>query len=326
MKLAITSKPFQKGFTAIVFFIIAAMLGVIQSCSLFEDQPQKVEKPPEEQTLVWKVKQNRLSKPVYLMADAYPNIRSYLSHGLLFNKCITKADTFLTPFDKPRSEVYQTLAANTKMQGGITLDSFLNPKAQAALKQTLNKLRNMSYSDIKNAPPLAVAEVVIPAIGDAATNPTYARKAWTLREKAYKPALGVLDPELLKQGYQQISLKSQAQTLKKVLNQKEAIKKGLRKMARAYARPNYAELAKARDQVYAYPKRYDSTIGRTVTNAWVKAIQHFEGTNPLLAVVEAQHLKGKDGVINQLRQSGYEVETYNPKRFPNADKHQQGTN
>lgn len=326
MKLAINPKPFPKGSFAGCLFLMAVMVGLLQGCSIFEGKPDQIEKQPKKQAVMWKVKQNRLSEPVYLMANAYPNIRSYLTHARLFNKGIAKADTFLMPFNKPRPQIHQSLAENTKMKSGITLDSFLNAKAKSALKQTLKRVRGISYSSVKQAPPLAVAEVVIPAIAKATTNPTYARKAWALREKAYKPAIGVLNPEVLERVFKKISLKSQAQTLRKVLNRKESIKKGMRKMARAFARPNYKKIANARAQVYPYPKRYDSATSRTISGDWVEAIQKFEGTNPMLAIVEARYLVGKDGVINQLRQSGYEVKPYNPERFPDANNQQQGTN
>ncbi len=326
MKLGINPKPFNKGSFVGCLFLIVVIIGLLEGCSLFQGQPERVEKQPKKQALMWEVKQNRLSEPVYLMANAYPNIRSYLTHHQLFNKGVSKADSLLIPFNKPRNKVYQTLAENTRMKGGITLDSFLSPNAKAALKQTLKRVRGVSYRSIKNAFPLAVAEVLIPAMAQASTNPTYAREAWGLREKSYKPAIGVLDPEVLQKAYQKISLKSQAQTLRNVLNQKKAIKKAMRKMAKAYARPNYAEIADARAQVYPYPKRYDSATNRTIPDLWVKAIQKFQGTNPMLATVEFRYLLGKDGVINQLRQSGYEVKPYKPERFPDANKQPQGTN
>lgn len=320
MKLLLLAKAYNKAIPTTFLVGMACVVLIINGCGLFEDQPEQIAEMPEKQAVVWKVRKNRLSEPVFIMANAYPNALSYLSHSRLFNNVILKVDSFLTPFDQPRNRVDQQIALTTQMQGGVTLDSLLSASAIETLKKQLDQVRGVSYNRLKAAPPLAVAEIVIPALRKASGNPTYARKAWELREKAYKPAVGALSQDVIKSCYRQVPLKDQARALENVLANQKAIKKGLYDMANAYRIPNYNELLKAREKAYPYPPVFDSTCQKKVKTGWLKAIRKYEGSNPILAVVGARYLQGRKGLLNQLRKSGFEVKPYNPKRFPNAEK------
>ena len=304
------------------FLLFTGILALFSSCGLFEDQPQKIAKTPDEQPVMWKVRKNMFKEPLYIMANAYPNSTSYLTHGRIFNNVISKIDSCLIPFDKPRPQLYQELVRSTKMENGMTLDSLLSQEGVEKLKNTLNDVRGINYQSLKAAPPLAVAEVVIPALNNARNNPTYARKAWELREKTYRPAVGVLSPGIFSNLYQAVPVKAQAGVLEQVFNNTQKTKDALYEMARFYAIPNHSKWLKARKKAYPFPDRYDSTATAHITAEWLAAIEKFQGSNPLLALVGIPYLKGEDGLLMRLKQAGYEVKPYEPKRFPNTQKQQ----
>lgn len=297
--------------------VLSWLAMLISGCSLFESQEEAKEslQRPKEQPLVWKVTSDRYSPPLFLMAYQYPNAKSHLTHGMVYSDVVRKVDSLIIPFEQPINRVYRDLALTATFPDKPGLDSVLSKESVKQLKAILQKARFISYQDVKNAPPLIVAEIVIPALRGAANNPTYALKAWKQGEKAYKPTFGALDPGMLKKGYQEIPYDSQKAALKTVLKNEESVKANLYDMAEAYEIPNYKAIREARKKAYPFPSYYEDAVIQPATNKWAKTIQEYAGSNAILALVGTQHLQGKNGLLKQLKEAGYKLEPYEYEVF-----------
>lgn len=259
---------------------------------------------------MWRVTSNPFSPSSYLMAHQYPNARPGLNHSSVFADVLQKVDSVLIPFDEPEKKIHKAVALNATMKNGLTLDSLLSEQAQQQLKQLVERKAGVRYSALQEAPPLAVAQFIIPKLNGADQNQTYADIAWRKWQETYRPATGVLSKADQRKSYQQVDYSRQAQYLADLLNQQKSTTKALYQMARAYRSPDYRALQKACQQAYPFLTDLEGRLVKPQTEKWLTAIQEHTGSNQILAIVGAHHLHGEDGLLKRLKAVGYQIEPY----------------
>ncbi len=286
--------------------IVLAMAALLQGCGLFSSQEEAARRP-EQEPVVWKVQKNRMAPPLYLMAHQYPNAKSYLPHGRMYTSLIQKADSVLIPYDQPRNRIYKEIALTSQMDDELIVDSLISPEARKRLRSALEQVRRVDLSDIRQAPPLAIAELLIPALRNANQHPTYVRQVWKRRNEPYRSVSGVLSTSDAKERYQQIDYQEQGKALEQVLTDQRSVKRGLYEMANAYAIPNYKAIQQAQSKAYPFLAANKGVLLSPVKEQWFQAIQQRIGSVPMLALVSARHLTGKKGLVQRLKAAGYEV-------------------
>lgn len=293
----------QCGYRAL---IVLAMAALLQGCGLFSSQEEAARRPKQE-PLVWKVQKNRMAPPLYLMAHQYPNAKSYLPHGRMYTSLIQKVDSVLIPYDQPRNLIYKEIALTSEMDDGLIVDSLISPEARKQLRSALEQVRRVDLSDVREAPPLAIAELLIPALRNGNQHPTYVREVWKRRNEPYRSVSGVLSTSAAQKRYQQIDYQEQGKALEQVLTNQRSVKSGLYEMANAYEIPNYKAIRQAQNKAYPFLAAHEAVLLSPVKERWFQAIQQRIGSVSMLALIRGRHLTGNKGLVKQLKEAGYEV-------------------
>ena len=274
-------------------------------------KPDKI--APDNNTLLWKVSGNGLTRPSYLFGTIHMLCADDALLSDQMRKIIRKADEVY--FEVDLDNLFEMLAVMTKMKmnGDTTLQDLLSKEDYEKVKDYFESKGSMlPFSMLETYKPIlalsTLEESSMECESTAMMEQVIMREA-KLNEKKVKGLetmsyqAGVLDSIPYKLQAEQ--LVSYINEMSKNGNKKEETELG--EMMKAYKSQNLEKLE-------ALMMKTDMGIGNFTevllykrNRNWVAKLKNLMPEKSLLVAVGAGHLPGEKGVINLLRKAGYTV-------------------
>ena len=279
-------------------FILSFLL---VGCFFAETSAQK----PVEKTLLWEITGNQISAPSYL----YGTIHVLCPQDLVVSDRIkekfgTAQQLYLEiDFDDPAMML--TMQKNMLMKDGSQLKKLLTPSEYATVADYFKAKMGMSLDMLGGVKPFMTMSMLIPSMMECQP----ASWEMSLVEMAKKQNAEVLGLETVEEQlaiFDKIPYAEQAQMLLKFVGDSEKNKTEMAQLIQAYKGQDLATLEKLIKESPDMANHADVLL-KDRNEKWVPKIIKYSTERPTFFAVGAGHLGGETGVINLLRQAGYQV-------------------
>jgi uncharacterized protein len=258
---------------------------------------------------VWKVSKGKqhfyLAGSIHMLgAEDYPLPPEYLK--ALNNSDALMLETDLEQLSSP-ANVKQMIALNSYPSGENLLQQLSAPLAKQLGEYC--KVHNIPLEHITRFKP-AFAAIMLTTTQLKAQGATAPGVDVYLQDEAKKAGKKVTGLETLQQHLAVLNElnNSGAETLiKSTMEDLTDSSEDFDAMRKAWRSGDLTQLeALYLDDLKSYPAIYQSLIVKR-NNAWVKQLVSTQNEKPFFVVVGALHLAGKDGLIHQFKQQGYQL-------------------
>jgi len=288
---------------------LLATLGII-ACA--QNNPVKKPAATNQNSLLWKVSGNGLSKPSYLFGTMHIICASDIVVSDSLKNAIKNSDNVYLELamDDMFSMLFGAMA-HLNMREDTTLSDLLSPTDYQKVKNYFEKGASamLPFSVMERFKPFFTASMIAQQ-GSSCETPVSVESLIMEEAKSFdKKIRGLETVEYQLSIFDSIPYKDQAQQLVKMVDGDSGPgeEKEMKTLTDAYRNQ---ELAKLDDLT-----KNDASIGNYADlllynrNAnWVKKLQNLMADKSLVIAVGAGHLPGDRGVINLLRKAGYKVE------------------
>jgi len=288
---------------------LLATLGII-ACA--QNNTAKKTLPSTQNSLLWKVSGNGLSKPSYLFGTMHIICASDIVVSDSLKSAIKNSDNVYLELamDDMFSMLFGAMA-HLNMREDTTLSDLLSPADYQKVKSYFEKgsAAMLPFSIMERFKPFFTASMIAQQ-GSSCQTPVSVESLIMEEAKSFdKKIRGLETVEYQLSIFDSIPYKDQAQQLVKMVDGDTGPgeEKEMKTLTDAYRNQ---ELSKLDDLT-----KNDASIGNYAdlllynrNAAWVKKLQGLMADKSLVIAVGAGHLPGDRGVINLLRKAGYKVE------------------
>lgn len=281
------------------------ILGVLAG---FAVAAQTGKKPADEQTLLWKVTGNGLTKPSYLYGTIHILCKDDALLSTRTKQIIKDVDLIYFEADLDDMTEMQNALKRMQMTKGITLKSLLSAGDYEKVKDYFAKSgQGMVFSALENFKPMILSTMMqMKALGcentiaveqvimNEATK--YQKEIRGLETMAYQASL-----------FDSIPYDVQAKQLLDVVNQVYDVDGEIAVLINAYKKQDLKAIATITEDKKWGVDKYLNLLVYNRNRNWVTKLNKIMPENPVLIAVGAGHLPGKYGIIDLLKAEGYHV-------------------
>ncbi|MDB5196283.1 MAG: hypothetical protein JWP88_654 [Flaviaesturariibacter sp.] len=266
---------------------------------------------PDNNTLLWKISGNGLSKPSYLFGTIHMLCATELDLSDNLKTAIAGSDNVYLEIDMDNMEELMSVVNKMKMNGDTSLQDLLEPAEYAAIKTFFNQQgTDIPFSILEKYKPMLAASSVMETDMEC-PNPVSMEQLIMAESKTVGKKIKGLETIAFQMSiFDSIPYKIQA---KQLFNY-------VKNYGKSDGRKDYEELTAAYmgqdlKKLEAITLKDDMGIANFMDillyhrNAdWAKRLPALMQDKSLVVAVGAGHLPGDKGVINLLRKAGYKVE------------------
>ena len=294
-------------------FGLVAALGLVacgQSPSK-QKQSQNRTSAPLENSLLWKISGNGLSKPSYLFGTMHIVCDSRIGLSDSLRNAISKADEIFLEIDMSDQLGMMSALMNMKMQGDTTLADLLSAQDYKKVKEHFEKSGGMiPFNMLENFKPMLISSMLMEQ-GGGCENMVIMDQL--VMEEAQKHDIKIDGLETVKfqiSMFDSIPYKFQAEQLVKMIDNKgdTADRSQMDKLTNAYRNQELSKMDELIMQDDISMNHFTDLLLYNRNKNWARKLQELLPNKSLVVAVGAGHLPGEKGVINLLRKAGYKVE------------------
>ncbi|TRW23133.1 TraB/GumN family protein [Flavobacterium zepuense] len=258
-------------------------------------------------SLLWKISGNGLSKPSYLFGTMHISCDATLDAGVQTALENTKQLYLELDMDDPK--ISSEILAGMNMKNGVTLNSLASTEDYKVLDEFLTTTLGAPSGSLKTVKPMVISTLLIPKMIDCEPQSfemellkyTQMQKEEVYGLETVKEQLTLFDnvpyteqmTDLIKTAYDNMNY-AKAETQQLMLLYKSKDINGILEFMKKDGNPLFAN-------------HMDAFINNRNKN-WIPRIEKIAKEKPTLFAVGAGHLPGDSGVITLLRKQGYTVE------------------
>ena len=296
-------------------FLLAllATLGIV-ACS----QPSKSKTPKKasnDNTLLWRVSGNGLTKPSYLFGTMHMICASDIQISDSLESAIKNSDKIYLEMnlDDMMGMMMKMVLdpSGLMMRGDTTLQDLLTPEEYKKVKSYFETAGGgmLPFSMIEKLKPFFLQAIVAEQGGKCDNMIIMDQLVMEEGKKNDKKIDGLETMEYQLGIFDKIPYKVQAQQLVKMAEEGDKKKEdnGMEILTNAYRNQELQKLNEMTMMDESVSKYADLLLFNRNVN-WVSQLQELMKLNSLVVAVGAGHLPGDKGVINLLRKAGYKVE------------------
>jgi len=258
-------------------------------------------------SLLWKISGNGLSKPSYLFGTMHIACNTTLDANVQTALENTKQLYLELDMDDPK--ISSEILAGMNMKNGVTLNSLTSPEDYKMLDEFLTTTLGTPSGSLKTVKPMVISTLLLPKMIDCEPQSyemellkyTQMQKEEVYGLETAKEQLTLFDnipyneqmADLIKMAQDKMTFaKAEAQQLMSLYKSKDI--NGILEFMKKDGNPLFAN-------------HMDAFINNRNKN-WIPKIEKVAKEKPTLFAVGAGHLPGDGGVITLLRKQGYTVE------------------
>lgn len=264
----------------------------------------------EAKSLLWKVSGNELTSNSYLFGTIHmlPEDKYFFTDKMkqaLDNCEVLALEADITP---PSLAEQMKMATEMMMPDGKSWKDYLTEDEYSAVMSAMvdslgiKEKKAEKYGHIR---PIYVSGVILNELLGGVK--MYEQELSSMAKKSKKPILGL---ETIKEQMDIVSsipIEDQMEDLK---NNTASMLSDYNEMLDAYTAQDLQKLAEVGEDTEGFDK-IEGKLLKERNDRWIKLIEEQLAKNPTFFAVGAMHLTGKYGLIEQLKNAGYQVEPVN---------------
>ena len=267
--------------------------------------------PATNNTLLWKISGNNLSKPSYLFGTIHMLCADNVDISPNLSKAIQESDRVYLELDMDNMFEMLSVIGKMKMRNDTTLADLLTEEEYQKVKAFFNKQNSIiPFAMLETYKPMLAASTLMQASLNCKKQ--VAMEQLVMKEaKAYGKGIKGLETMAFQMSiFDSIPYSLQAKQLLSYVDNygKESDNTEFEELTKAY-------LNQELDKLEAITKKEDAGIASFTeillyrrNEVWAKKLADMMKNQSLVVAVGAGHLPGDRGVINLLRKAGYKVE------------------
>ena len=216
-----------------------------------------------------------------------------------------KSEVLITEIDLTDPGMFSQMMPRMMMSDGMTLDKIMSPEDYQALSKFMTENTGQPLAMYNDKKPFMAAMVVMNYFIDG----TPASYDMTLTQMAQKQNFKIKGLETVAEQMDVLDktpYDEQAEQLIEMINNVEKTRESFAAIVEAYKAEHLEELDKLLDEnMEAIGEKADMLDERNIK--WIPKIEEWIKENRCFIAVGAGHLPGELGLINLLREKGYEV-------------------
>lgn len=286
-------------------FMVAFLL--LPSCSEAQND-QTNEAAGAASSLLWKIDDKTMEQPSYLYGTIHIIPKSDFEMGEALSKALRTSDVLVMELDL---DMMGMMGAMQKMMlpGNATLEQYLTDSQydslQAFLKDTL-EIPAMQLALVQKMKPFFVAQTFYTnMLGEEPMSFEITFKSIADSQNMEVIGLETIDEQVAM--LDSIPIEDQVEMLMEGVRSYDEMKSEFREMVRIYRTQNLDSLYHYMNESSEELMEFESLLLANRNIKWAEKLDSLLGDSQYFVAVGAAHLPGENGMINLLRQSGYEV-------------------
>ena len=294
-----------------LWFSLLATFGII-ACSPGPRTKANAQVPADNNTLLWRISGNGLTRPSYLFGTMHMICANDIGVSDSLSYAIKNTDKVYLEIDmEDMMGMMLTAMGKLTMRGDTTLSDLLNPEDYNKVKTFFEEKTGglLPFSAVEKFKPMLTGSMIMEQLKQCQNMIIMEQLVMDEAKKNTKEIEGLETLEFQLGIFDMIPYKVQAKYLLEMLNEsaKEGGNDELSIMTDVYRNQQLekiSELINKDESISAYS---DILLYNRNVN-WTNQLKELMTKNALVIAVGAGHLPGDRGVINLLRKAGYKVD------------------
>lgn len=286
----------------IFYFILTSFL--IQTCDA--QQVKELKKNKDDNSLLWEISGNGLSKPSYL----FGTIHMMCKEDIVFSENLKSAFTSSSELylemniDDPSTMMSGLLLMSMKDK---TLKDLYTEEEYNRVKTYFNDSLKVPFAMMQKMKPLFLQALIYPKLMTCKNMSSIEQELLTIAKKDKKPIKGLETMEFQAAIFDSIPYKNQAEALLKSIDSVNNYGDEFGKMVAVYKDQNLTAMQEMFNKSDYGDEEQQAVLLDNRNVNWVHQLETIMKTNSVFIAVGAGHLPGKMGLITLLRNAGYKV-------------------
>lgn len=294
-----------------LWFSLLAAFGMV-ACNPISKTKSSAQAPPDENTLLWRISGNGLTKYSYLFGTMHMICANDIVISDSLSYAIKNADKVYLEIDMDDMMGIMMSAMNQMgMRGDTTLSDLLTDEEYNKVKSffELKTGGMMPFSMLEKFKPMLIGSMVMEQLKQCQDMIVMEQMVMEEASKSKKEIEGLETIEYQLAIFDKIPYKVQAKQLLKMIEDhgKESSDTEMMLLTQAYRNQQLDKMDELINKDSGISGYTDILLYDRNEN-WTNKLQNLMSGNSLVIAVGAGHLPGEKGVINLLRKAGYKVE------------------
>lgn len=286
----------------ILFLLLVILL--ISGCNA---QHTSLPANKDNNTLLWEISGNHLSKPSYLFGTFHLMCKADIKFSEALKSAIQKADTVYMELDMDNPSTMAAGIVFMNMKDKKTLKDLYTPEQYAKLEKYFADSLHIGLVMFNRAKPYFLTSLFFPTYLNCSDATSIEQELVTICRKEKKAINGLETVRYQTSLFDSIPYEWQAKELLKSIDSSAQMKIDFQKMTQLYREQKLDSLTKLINQNEYNDNRFMDLLLNNRNKNWVSQLEKLMKNESLFVAVGAGHLPGEMGLINLLRKAGYTV-------------------
>lgn len=257
-----------------------------------------------ENALLWKLDGNGLETS-YIFGTMHALCDATLPEAVMH--ALEETQVVVLELDMGSPKLQAEMMQGMRLPKGETLSAYLSTDEQTLLDTYLKENANMSLAQVDTMNPLMIEGLLIPSLLDCPMQ-SIELKLMQYAKERQEEVLGLEDVQAQFEAFSKIPLEEQVTNLlKKAIDGIEKERTLFAKMQEAYKLQQLHEIMVLMNEEAPEFMAHEEVLLDTRNSTWVPRIVEISSKQAAFYGFGAAHLAGPRGVINLLREQGYEL-------------------
>jgi len=282
---------------------LCSFLGIIASCLA---QTNEVSYQKNNNSLLWEISGNGLEKPSYLFGTFHLMCKEDMLFSKNFSNALSNANLLVMEMDLSDSKNTFGAMEFIQMKNGQLLSKLLSKNDYDKASKFFKDSLKMSLSFFDNMKPAFLQAFFYPKMMSCKQSGSLEENIMGQAKKANKQIKGLETIAQQSAMLDVIPYQEQAKALMELIDDFQTQKINFEQLLNCYKNQNASELEKLIETDPEFKNQKAELLYNRNTN-WVNQFQQLMPQSSLFVAVGAGHLFGKQGLIQLLREKGYQL-------------------
>ena len=269
-------------------------------------QPTALKVQNDNNTLLWEVSGNGLSKPSYLFGTFHLMCKEDIHLSEQLKKAMKSADEVYMELKIDDPAVLMGGLLYMNMRGDTTLKDLYTASDFKRVESYFSDSLQTPLSFLEKMKPNMLVALLYPKMMDCPLPASIEEELAGVAKEYKKEIKGLETIEFQASVFDSIPYKAQAKELLKNIDSFQTYKKQFADMLSMYKKQQLDSLSESLDSD-ADTKDYEDVLVNNRNKNWVSQLKNIMKKESVFVAVGAGHLPGKMGLIRLLREAGYMV-------------------
>ncbi len=287
-------------------YLLLSLFLVIPGFGLGREDPGKKKVVKMENSLLWQISGNGLEKPSFLYGTIHLICEQDMQFTPEIQASFASTDQLVLEINMMDPEFLIDIQRLMFMQDDKKLADLLGPDDYSKVKSFFSDSLGMDLQLMERVKPFFLQGMLYGQILGCQPE-GYEQKFMEMASDANKNVLALETLQLQMELFDQIPYQKQAALLLEIIVDYEENKQEFFELVNTYKKQDIEGAYQLIKKADAGPESFEEALLTKRNMNWIPMIEEMAKDKPTFIAVGAGHLAGENGVINLLRQKGYQV-------------------